>query len=228
MRPMKLLALGGALLFIAAGPTLAQGRRGGGFGRGGPGMLMMMPEVRAELKLDAAQAELVTALQEEMRTKAQAAFQDFQSLSPEERQKRFAAFSAEYNKEIAKILDPKQMARLKQLEIQRDGNRALGRPEVADQLKLTADQRSRIAAALQSEREAMRAAFQGFGNGGGNGMSDTDREAARAKFQEVRTGTDTKLSQVLTDAQKQQFKSMQGAAFTFPQRRGFGGPRGPQ
>ena len=44
-------------------------------------------------------------------------------------------------------------------------------------------------------------------------------------MREARTATDAKLNAILTDAQKKQFQAMQGAPFTFPQRRGGGGRR---
>jgi Spy/CpxP family protein refolding chaperone len=229
---LRMAMLSGALALVMAGAALAQGgggRPGGGFGRGpgggGAGSLLMMEEVRKELKIDEAQQDLLMQLGQEMRTKAGETFRNLQDVPREERDKRFAAFNAEYQKKIGEILDAKQMARLRQLEIQRGGVRSLTRKDVQDELKLTADQRTRIEQAMDGERQAMQQAFEGFRNGGQ--MTDEQRQAARTKFEEARKGTETKLLGVLTEPQKKQFTAMQGPLFKFPEVRfGPGGPGG--
>lgn len=105
------------------------------------------------------------------------------------------------------------------------GFRALSQKEVGDKLKLTADQRQKIDAALQAERAAMRQAFEGRGPGGDPGQGGgpwPDFE----KLQRLRASTETQLTAVLTAAQKTQFQQMQGTPFKFPERQ-FGGPGGP-
>ena len=128
-------------------------------------------------------------------------------------------------KQVGEILDAKQMGRLKQLDLQQGGIRNIGRPDVATALKLTADQKQRVQAAIQGERDAMRAAFEAArGDGGGQ----PDFQAVGAKMREVRAATDNKLNGILTPPQKTQFQSMQGAPFKFPERQfGPGGPGGP-
>jgi hypothetical protein len=226
---MKVCALGVTLIAVA-GVALAQGGPGGrrfGGGFGGPGgfgggmMLLRMPEVQTELKLDPAQKDLLGQLGQEMQTKMQAMFQESQGLSQEERMRKFGEVMAANQKQVNEILDPKQQARLKQLEIQQGGLRSLGRPDVQASLKLSQDQKNRIGEAMQGEREAMGAIFQGFQPG--QPPSPEQREANMKKMQEVRSGTDAKLNTILSPAQKQQFEAMQGAKFTFP---AFGGPGG--
>lgn len=207
MKLGTLIALSAALLAIAV-PSFAQGR--GGFGRGG-GNIIAMPEVQKELKLDDAQQDLVKQLSMEMQQKRQALFQGLQGGgNRQEAMQKFRELQQEQDKKVGEILSRDQMARYKQLHLQRTGIRALDQKEVADQLKLTSDQRAQVVAAINGEREAMQAAFQSAQGG--------DREAARAKFQEIRQSTDAKLNAVLTDAQKRQFDQMKGAAFQFPQR----------
>jgi hypothetical protein len=229
MKVLKVWAVGAALM-MAAGAALAQGP--GGFGRGfggGFGMsgLLMIPEVQQEIKLDEAQKDLLMQLQQEMRERGRQQFQDFQNLSQEERGRRMAAFRTEQDKKIVEILEPNQVARLKQLDLQQQGLRALGREDVANNLKLTADQKTKVQEALRGEGEAMRAMFQ---NGGFNFREATpeQRQEFQKKMQDMRSGTDAKLNAVLTAPQKEQFKNMQGAPFKFPEFRpgGFGGGRG--
>ncbi len=123
-------------------------------------------------------------------------------------------------KKLAGILDSQQLARYRELQLQRAGFRALGRKDVAGELKLSETQREKVRTAMEAEREAMRAAFEG-GRGEQGGF-----EAGRQKLEQVRGNTEKQLSSVLTEAQKKQFQAMQGAPFTFPQMR-FGGPGGP-
>jgi hypothetical protein len=227
MKVSRVWVLGVALSLIAGSAFAQGGGRGGrGFGGGDGGSmlgLLRIPEVQKELKLEATQIELLNQLATEARNQPRPSFEGFQNLTPEEREKRIAELraarekaNAEQEKKIATILEPQQVTRVRQLQIQQAGIRALGRKEVADQLKLTPDQRQKIQAALDEERTAQRTAFQGFQ--GGQQPTDAQREEARKKLADARTAAEAKLNAVLTPAQKQQFESMKGAAFTFPER----------
>jgi hypothetical protein len=251
MKQTSICALGLALSLVA-GAGWAQGQGGGqgggrpggrpgfGGGFGGPGGggvtgLLRIPEVQAELKVDEAQKELLDQVSQEMFQKMRTLFQPpaggaqgnqgnrFQPPSPET-MKKMAALQADQLKQVGEILDPKQMARLKQLGVQQAGTRALAQDEVAAQLKLSADQRQRITAAVTGEQEAMRSLFTGFEPG--TPPTDEQRAEWRKKMTDARSATDAKLLAVLTEPQKTQFKALQGAPFKFPEFR-FGGPGGP-
>lgn len=215
------LALGLALV----SPVLAQGGPGGpgrggrggfrfGFGPGGGGLagLLRMPEVQAELKVDDAQKALLEGVM-----RPQFGPGGFRGGQPGERpnfeeiRKQMEARRLEQEKKIAEVLDKNQMARLKQLDLQRQGIRAIGRPDVQTALKLSADQKSKVQAALQAERTGVQALFQPSGDGG-----RPDFQTIGPKMQELRASTDAKLNAVLTPQQKTQFTQMQGAKFNFP------------
>jgi hypothetical protein len=204
-------------------------------------MLLQMPEVQTELKVDATQKELLEQLNMENRDKMRQLFQQGgfgrpggggQGGAPdpaaqEEFRKKMTAMQAEQTKAIGEVLDAKQMARLKQLSIQRDGTRALSRTEVQDQLKLSADQRQKLAAAFDGERQAMQAMFQSFRPQDGQPPSEEQRAEFGKKMQAARATAEANALAVLTDAQKTQFKALQGAPFKFPEGGfGFGGPGG--
>jgi Spy/CpxP family protein refolding chaperone len=197
-----------ATMVLTSG-ALAQ-RGGGGFGRGGGGGINMlrMPEVQTELKITADQKTKVEALMEKLRGQ-RGDFQSLRDLSQEERAKAMAERRAAETKELAAILNADQMKRYDQLRLQRTGMSALAEKEVADQLSLTADQRTKVQEIMQAQAVEMRSLFQGGGGGG-------DREAMRAKMEEMRKQTDTKLAALLTDDQKNKWKEMVGAPFTFP------------
>jgi hypothetical protein len=227
-RKLWSVALAGAALMAFSGPSFAQeqGRRGGGRGGFGGGGLLMVPEVQKELKLQQAQIDLLQGLRRGGGTQDR---ESLRNLSREERQKRFEAMRAQREKQIAEILDANQLKRLKQLEIQQQGIRAIARDEVANQLKLSAAQRQQVQTVIQAERDTMRQSFGGGRRGGGGQQGaqpgGQDRQQAFQRMREMRTQNDAKLNAILTDAQKKQFQTMQGPAFQFPERRRGRGPR---
>src|SRR5947208_3058110 len=85
-------------------------------------------------------------------------------------------------------------------------------PEVQTALKLTDDQKQKIAAMLMQQQQAMRDLFQSAGapgGGGGGGFA-----AIRDKMEALRKDASAKISALLTEDQQKQWKEMQGAPFT--------------
>jgi hypothetical protein len=236
MKRSRVWALSLALALIA-GAVYAQ-RPGGGPGGGGPGGggrrgfggrrdggmmgMLRIPQVQKELKLSKTQIDRLTKLAAAPAGPNRQSFEGLRSLPQDQREKRLAELRAqrekaraEQEKKIVAILQPQQLKRLRQLQLQQAGLRALGRKEVADQLKLTADQRQKVKAALDAERAAMRAAFQGSQGGQ---PTPAQREQARKKSSQARAAAEAKLNAILTAAQKKQFAGMKGAPFKFPER----------
>ena len=210
MKLLRLAALLGAfLIFITQDAEAQRPRRG----FGGPGFLLTTPEVQRELRLSEAQIDQLKQLGQEMGAKAQESFRAVQNLSREERFRRFRAFDAEWHRRIGDILNKGQNERLAQLNLQLQGQRALGRKEVADELRLSAEQRQRIDDILDGERDAFRQAFESFKGGT---MTPDQREEIDRKFREVRAQTDARLNGALTEGQRRQWQSMLGAPFKFP------------
>lgn len=219
------------------------GAGGGGFGAQGFGMpggmqasssmLLGMPEVREELALSDDQKKQWETLSEEIREQGRAAFGNFdfqamQDMSPEERQQRFAEArrrSEEANRQaeekIAALLNPDQRERLSQLRIQREGIGGLSRPEVADKLGLSDDQRASI------RRIQFESRPQGPGGFDPN-QSPEDRRAMFARMQEQREKMEADILAVLTDEQKEKWNAMKGEEFEFPRGFSFGGRGGPE
>ena len=177
-RGWKGAALALAATMMLAGGALAQRGfgRGGGFG----GNVLSMPEVQAELKLTDEQKTKVTDALAKLREQRQSQGQDFQSLSQEERQKLMADRRAEEDKQLGAILNADQVKRYHQLVLQRQGMTAVLDKPVADELKLTDDQRTKIQAVLGEQRAAMQELRQ---NGGGG-----DREAIECLEKSVTYG----------------------------------------
>ncbi len=206
-----------------------RGQRGGGmFGGGGGLMLLRSPEVQKELKMTPPQLEKLETAQATMQETIQKIMQDaggpmaFRDMTPEDRTKFMAQMQAVQAKATSDLLDTTQQARLKQLSLQQEGPNALARKDVADQLKLTADQRKAIEDANRAAQEEQRGFFQGLQN-----ATPEERQQAMAKMQTMRTATGAKLAALLSPDQKRVWDAMLGAKFTFPPQRGFGGPGGP-
>jgi Spy/CpxP family protein refolding chaperone len=201
-----------ALVATAALASSALAQRGGGFGRGGGGgaAMLRMPEVQTELKLTDDQKTKVMDAMAKLREQRQNAGQDFQSLSPEERQKLMAQRRAEDDKALADVLNADQMKRYHQLQLQQQGLSSVAQDKaLADELKITDDQKTKIQTIVDDQRNAIRVLFQGAGGGG-------DRQAIMQKIQDMRKKTDDKIAAVLTDDQKSKWKDMIGTPFTFP------------
>jgi hypothetical protein len=223
------------LVAMAASLATAQerggGRRGGfgfgGFGFGGPGALLAIPEVQKELGLAEADAK---KLNDELRALwpqpgAGGAREEFRNLSEEEQQKRRDEFRKQAE-EIGKKSDEKikatlteaQYKRLGELRIQREGAGSLSRAEVAEKLKLTDEQKEKIAKIQEEARPQ-------FGRGrGGEGA-----QGERPNFEEIRARmekTNADIVAVLSEEQKIAWEGMKGKKFDFPPPNFGGGRRG--
>jgi hypothetical protein len=218
------------LLLSVGSAALAQGGGGrrGMVGRGGGGLLMLrLAEVQKELKMTPEQVGKLDAKQAEVRQSMQDAFQSVggnpAEMSAADRQKLMDKMQAIQSKAVADLLDTTQQKRFRQLELQLQGPSVLAaRKDVADELKLTEDQKKQ-AAEIQAKADAdNRAAMQGVDF---QSMTQEDRVKMMTKRQDIQKAAGEKIAALLTDAQKAQWKEMLGAPFTFPPAvpgRGFG------
>jgi Spy/CpxP family protein refolding chaperone len=197
-------------------PAMAQppaGRPGGPFGGrlGGPMLmvgLLRSPQVQQELKLTDQQKQQLEQLGEQWREK----MQGLRDLPPEERRQKVEGMRAEVEKQLATILNEQQMKRLKQIALQVEGYAALERPEIADQVGLTKEQRQKIRDILRQADEKRREAFQ---------QGQGDRQAAFQRMREIRQWVDGEIEKLLTAEQKKKWQELVGAPFKFEG--GFGG-----
>jgi hypothetical protein len=152
-------------------------------------------------------------------------FQDFQSLSQEERQKFFEE-SRKKGEEIQKkaddmasmILEPKQLERLQQLKLQREGIMAFYRDEVAKKIGITEEQKDKMRKIQEEARQAGGGAgFQNFQN-----LSDEERREMFTKMRERGEKMNAEILAVLSPEQKATWEKMQGKKFDFPPPQGFG------
>ena len=191
------------------------GRRGMG-GGGGFGSLMGLvgqKSVQADLKLTEDETKNV----EKVAGKAREASGDLQNASPEERREKMQAIGAANEKALAEVLPAEKIKRLKQIAVQAQGVGAIRRPEVAEALALTAEQKEKIQAIGSDLQAELRDAGAG-----------EDREASAKKTAAARKAATEKMLGVFTDAQKAKWSELTGEPFTgeLQQGPGMGGRRG--
>lgn len=206
-------ALGLALLVLA--PLGAAAQRPHRGGPRWPMRLLSLPEVQRELRLSSEQVAEIESYSKELFANGRQNWEELQRLTPEERERRFAAMQADQERRVDQILRRHQEIRFRELQLQKEKIRAIAWKDVADDLKLTPEQRRQVEVALDGEHEAFRAAFQNFKMNGA--MTVNNREEARRRHMEVVTATDARLNAILTEGQRKQLQGMQGAPFKFPE-----------
>lgn len=218
-----------ALVFTANLQAQGPGGGGRGFGMGGMmggGMLGLLQneKVQKEIDLDADQKEKLQKLAAEMRETMRSKMGDMSNLSNEERRakmeemgKEIQKMGEETQKKVDGILLPKQLERVKQIQIQVQGTRALSNADVAKELGLSDEQKEKIKSINEENMKAMRDMFSG------GRPSAEDRE----KMSKAREENQKKLMDVLTAEQKEKFEKMKGEKFDVSALRGgFGGNGG--
>lgn len=244
---------GTVVLFLAAGaiafgqPRREGGRRQGpprmmGGGSGGLLMLLGIEQVQKELKLSDEQNAKLRELGEKLRSEMQQQFAGMEKLTEEQRRARMAelrekmqkegeARAAETQKQIAAILKPEQLKRLKQIQLQQEGPAALRRPEVAEALGLSKDQLDQLEKIADESREKMQELFRAGREADKQAQQPRRFPESREKFQEIRKDSEKRSMGVLTAEQKKKLGEMLGEPFEldrsrlFGGRGGFGGPR---
>lgn len=201
-----------ALATLLAGPALAQRQRGQGQGQRGPrgpgglAALLQNEGVQKELKLDKEQTDKVKEAVQKVQEKYRDDFAKLRDLNQDERRQKGEelgkAVSEDTLKAVSDILKPDQLARLKQIDLQQAGARALLRPEVQKALALSKEQQENITTILDDAAKQQRDLFQG-----GN------RQEAQQKMAALRKETMEKVQKVLNDTQKKTWKELTGEPF---------------
>jgi len=190
---------------------------GGGFGQTGPAQLINSKTVQADLK---ASEEQVTKLKDWAKgwaTKSREMMQEkLKDVPMEERFQKMAEVNAEISKEayteIGKVLDEKQVKRLKQIELQLAGTRALSMKDVSEGLKITEEQTTKIreiGMASFKDRQDLNEEYGVKGFGPPKLEGDKQKEYQK-KLDAITKDVETKTMAVLTDEQKKKFEEMTG------------------
>jgi hypothetical protein len=156
-------------------------------------VLLMLEQVRTEIKLRPDQAK---KLDQELDSMIQTLPSGVRGMGLD------AAQILEVEKEVAKILEPSQMTRLRQIWMQMEGGLTLVDEGLAKELGLSVDQNTKLKGFIrdmEGEIEEMAA------NAAGGPIDSIS----------VRRRTDEKMLSQLTPAQKKRWESMLGPKFEF-------------
>jgi hypothetical protein len=180
----------------------------------GPSFLIFRDRVQKELNLSKDQAR---KLRQRLPETIQDAMQFFQKLSlsnrkPEERDRELASYRQKAHEKLATFLKETlnlkedQLRRLRQVELQHDGPFALGRPEVARELKITEEQRKQFMAVVQEMQRQIEPLIKEAQSGKGK------PEEIWPKVMTIRMEHEGKVEAILSAEQKTQWKAMLGKA----------------
>lgn len=218
-------------IFALAVTSFAQGG-GGGRGQGGRGMmgmrggmdsplmLLRRNDVQKDLALTDEQKGKLTKLQEEAQAKMQEAREQMQGGGgdPQAMMDTFRKMNDEMGKKANEILTKDQQKRLKEISIQLGGSRVAFRDDIAKELGITADQKSKYEALQTKQRDAMQSIMEKMRNG------EIDREEMQSIRDKNNKAMDTEIDKILTQTQKDKLKEMSGKPFKAEtQTRGGGG-----
>ncbi|MFQ3586845.1 MAG: hypothetical protein SNJ76_04165 [Fimbriimonadaceae bacterium] len=203
---------------LTAGAVAQPGQGRGGFGgRGGmmmggglqnDTMLLMRSDVQAELKLTADQRTRLEQMQERMRQQMMERMQSGGMMGDREAmQAEFRRMQEETTRQVNSILTADQQKRLKEISIQMAGARAVMREDVAKELGITADQKTRLDRLQEAQRAANQSIMEKMRNG------ELDREQGQASMERNRVTLDAEIMKILTEAQRAKLKEMGGAPF---------------
>jgi hypothetical protein len=182
--------------------------------------LLKEPAVLEDLETSSQQRERLAELSRQMDERGMQTFQGFNRLSSEDRHQRVLEMARANESDIAAILDPEQLSRLRQIALQCRGPMAFRDADIAATLKLTAKQREDIRAI---EVDMF------FGK---LDCSHHGRPPAQPgqSFEQTQKSAVNKILTLLTGEQAKRWKAMTGKPYTGPMRMfppgPFGGPEG--
>lgn len=211
-RKTTLVVITSALALVATSSIAqaqGQGRRGGGFGEGIRLRVLALPQVQDDLKLADEQKAEARKTAEGL----QGLFAGLQGLSQEERQQKFQEIQTKTRaavEQVNKALSKEQNERLDQIVLQARGANALTDEKVGSELKLTDDQRQKLASIQEQAMQQGR-----------------DAQGDQEKIAQIRKTSREQALAVLTEDQRQQFEKLQGKKIELPENL-FGGGRRPQ
>lgn len=177
--------------------------------------------VQKELAISEEQKKSLSELSDQLRGDALEIFSSLQDLTPEEQKehmpelmKMIGEKGSVVQEKVDKMLDDKQKARLKELSLQNRGATALEDDEVITALKITDEQKQKLADVREEGNKLLEQAMQALRSGGG------DIGEARRKMGAMRKELTDKALAVLTPEQLKQFEKLKGTKFDFPPQRG--------
>ncbi len=151
--------------------------------------LLVEDPVAEQLKLSPQQREQIKALVEKRESAALELALAAKNLAPEERNRQLGDFAKESEREGMQVLSEEQRAGLAKVQLGREGLAALGKAEIADQLKLTDEQKAQVQTILGQRQAEL------------NRVDERKRPVVMGVF-------DKRLGKLLTEDQQRQWEQM--------------------
>jgi hypothetical protein len=186
---------------VASQPPFLAGAMGG---FGSFEMLLQNPDVGKELKLAPDQLPKIGEMMRSIRDRHKQEFAEFRTLDAEKRKALMKAISDQTVHELATVLKPEQLRRLKQLRCQAQGLQAFFDPVVEQVLNLTAGEKEKIKSLADDLQDDIRAALQAYQGDFRGGMK---------KIGELRRGAVDKAVALFTVEQRKTWKELTGPPF---------------
>lgn len=217
----------------------------GGLGSFGVIQLLGIEQVQKEINLTEDQKAQLEKFRQGLREEMQKVMEEFRDLGPEERRQKFEQSREKFLQQaeqrekdaaakLADILQPEQLKRVKQIQLQQAGAAVLRSPVVAEQLSLTEDQKTQLKKIQDEAFEQMRKAREARrAEGGGDRPEGQPRppRGDRNQMRQRRAEIEKKCMAVLTPEQKAKLAEMMGQPFELDRsalRGGWGGQDGPR
>lgn len=201
-------------VFVLAAENAPRRRSGGRRSRSSLIGLLGIEKVRKELKVTDAAAAKIKAIGAKLRAEMRKKYTELRKIKDaDKRRAEFAKLRTEYDrnshKQLHDVLSREQMRRLYQIRSQyRAVTDTLASKYVAGKLKLTDEQKAKIAKIGADAYAKRRALYSGMRN-----ADEAKRTEARKKSGELRAEADKQALAVLTPAQKKTFEEMKGKKF---------------
>jgi len=193
--------LAAALLASEAQAQPGGGRRGGrgpgGMMAGAGGLLTLAENAQVQKELEIVDDQKTKLA--DLAAQQQTAMQDLRNLSQEERQAKMPKIQEDSLKKLGEILLPKQLERLKQIQLQVQGADALSNEDVVKALNITDDQKAK----MKTISDEAAAKLQ-------DALANLNGPERFTKMQELNKGLLGKLLAVLTPDQVAKFDTMKG------------------
>jgi hypothetical protein len=171
--------------------------------------LLQHPEVQKELKLSRTQQNEIKEITRRVREQHQEELERLGALSPEEQRRKQAELDNALTKEImnvlSSVLESKQLARLKEIQLQQQGLRAFSDSRVEGGLRLTDAQKASLKIIQEDAAKEIRSHFS-------VGTKSTFVEAMK-KVEVVRRTALERCVGLLSEEQKQAWRKMVGQPF---------------
>lgn len=201
-----------ALLAVTAFAQRGQGQGGMRFGAGMQNsgiFLLMRADVQRDLELSSEQKSKLDAIQQESMEQMRTMFEEMRNSGGgfESMRETMEKFQAEVTKKAHAVLNDQQRKRLKEIEVQLQGNRAILNPEIQKDLGLTDAQKAKI----KSLQDNLNAANQALMQDVRDGL--IDMQSVRERMENNNKVLDTELGKVLTEEQAAKLKAMAGKPF---------------